>query len=371
MSLILLGMIFLLCESAAAGFFVIPAGKSESNIITVKTSGGDFSNPVDAMNSISNSSEENPFLILMGAGTFTLAANSQLIIKPYVHILGSGSDQTIIAGSRSSSTLNDNAGGSLILGASGTSIKGLSVNNTTDNNDTVSGVIFFQDSEASMEDIIIHQSGSTYKLHGLIAVNSTVTLSNITITLDSGTNYSYGAYFQNNSVVKAEGMTIQVSSTGGTTARGIYSDASSFSCHTPNITISGDGTTPDNYGIFINNSQEDISAAHIDVSGGSNGNYGIYSNLTSKNLITDSNIYATTISNGQAFRQSSNSSSIINNCSLYGSSYSSYNESNTYPVDSLDIINTEMDGSAYHTNCIRCVDPDDNPLDSQCRSAAM
>lgn len=369
MSLILLGMIFLLCESAAAGFFIIPAGKSESNIITVKTSGGDFSNPVDAMNSISNSSEENPFLILMGAGTFTLAANSQLIMKPYVHILGSGSDQTIIAGSRSSSTLNDNAGGSLILGAPGTSIKGLSVNNTTDNNDTVSGVIFFQDSEASMEDIIIHQSGSTYKLHGLIAVNSTVTLSNITITLDSGTNYSYGAYFQNNSVVKAEGMTIQVSSTGGTTARGIYSDASSFSCHTLNITTPGNGTTA-KYGIFINNSQEDISAASIDVSGGSNENYGIYSNQVSNNLITDSNISVYN-SNGQAFRQSSNSSSIINNCSLYGSSYSSYNESNTYPVDSLDIINTEMDGSAYHTNCIRCVDPDDNPLDSQCRSAAM
>ena len=86
-----------------AGFFIIPAGKKESNIITVQTSNGDYDNPIDAMNSITDSSEENPYLILMGPGNFNIGDN-QLIMKPHVSILGNGRDglePTTISGNRS------------------------------------------------------------------------------------------------------------------------------------------------------------------------------------------------------------------------------------------------------------------------------
>lgn len=360
-----LAVLTALSTTALAGFFVIPAGRSESNTITVKTTGGDFTAPVDAMNSITDSNEENPYLILMGPGTFNIAADTQLIMKPYVHILGSGSSQTTISGSRSTTEFYDFSNGALIRGSSDTSLKGLTIVNATNNGDNNSVGVFFQNSHASIEDVNIHMSGTSDHLRGLYTDNSTLTLANIDILVDTGINRSDGAYFDNNSVINADELTVQISSGNGE-ARGIavYNN-SVFSVHTLSLTISEMGLV-NNDGIFITNAQAELSSATITVANGSGQNYGIYLNLTSKCIVMDSNISASGGTQAEAFHQSNTSSSIINNCTLSGSPFSSYNAPSASGNNFIDAINTEMIGVAVNTNCIRCFNADGTALDSSC-----
>jgi hypothetical protein len=80
------------------------------NTISVEKSGGDFDSIVSAINSISDNSITNSYIINVGPGEFT---ESAIIMKEYVSILGSGtgissiiaasSTQTIITGVRNSS----------------------------------------------------------------------------------------------------------------------------------------------------------------------------------------------------------------------------------------------------------------------------
>ena len=43
-----------------------------ANIITVAKNNGDFTNPIDAMNSISDASETNPYLIVIAPGVYDI-----------------------------------------------------------------------------------------------------------------------------------------------------------------------------------------------------------------------------------------------------------------------------------------------------------
>ena len=68
-----------------------------SNVIIVATSGGDYASPVDAMNSIADASESNPYLVKIMPGVYNIGSNS-VQMKPYVDIEGSGENVTKITG---------------------------------------------------------------------------------------------------------------------------------------------------------------------------------------------------------------------------------------------------------------------------------
>lgn len=75
-----------------------------ANIVTVAKQNGDFSDPISAMNSIFDSGRDNPYLIVIAPGVYTMSES--LKIRPYVSIVGSGSSTTIIRGSVSGDSLN-------------------------------------------------------------------------------------------------------------------------------------------------------------------------------------------------------------------------------------------------------------------------
>lgn len=71
-----------------------------ANVVVVAKSGGDFDDPVAALNSITNASASNPYLLKIMPGVYELAstAASRLHLKSYVDIEGSGKGVTKIKG---------------------------------------------------------------------------------------------------------------------------------------------------------------------------------------------------------------------------------------------------------------------------------
>ena len=71
---------------------------ADFTVITVAKSGGDFSNPIAAMNSIKDASARKRYIIKIGPGEYELGFDRQLRMKPYVSIEGAGSGVTTISG---------------------------------------------------------------------------------------------------------------------------------------------------------------------------------------------------------------------------------------------------------------------------------
>jgi pectin methylesterase-like acyl-CoA thioesterase len=73
--------------SAADRVVVLPlnSAKKIKNVVTVSATGGNFTNPVAAINSITNASAANPYLLQIGPGVYTLT--QPLVMKPYVPVI--------------------------------------------------------------------------------------------------------------------------------------------------------------------------------------------------------------------------------------------------------------------------------------------
>ena len=331
----------------------------ESNIITVKTSDGDFDNPIDAMNSITDSSETNPYLIVIGPGVFNIGSN-QLIMKSHVSILGSGrsgQDQTTITGSISTNSANQIDDGSLIVGADNSSLKSLTISNSTNVSDDNSSCIFFQNSAASIENVNIRLYSISDYTHGILSNNSTITLKNVEIIVDNGTAHSYGVLADNSSIIDDQDLTIIDSPDSGIAhAISIVGDSELHSRNL-SVTISGSGTRYT--GVYIQASTAVISSANINISGGDSGNFGISLNDISKCKLSESTVSTGSIPNGGAFLGSAAfvkgylDSAIINNSTLTGAEFATYNFSNSTP-HYIDIIDSVLGGGAWNSDCIRC-----------------
>ena len=77
-------------------------GATYDNVVTVAKSGGDFTSVVSALNSITDSSSSNRYLVRVMPGEYT--ESNLVTVKSYVHVRGSGPNATVITSSRSSGT---------------------------------------------------------------------------------------------------------------------------------------------------------------------------------------------------------------------------------------------------------------------------
>ena len=74
------------------------------NVITVSTENGDFTNPVEALDSIPDANVD-PYLIIVGPGVYEVS--TALIMKEWVTIQGAGQESTLITGAISSESADD------------------------------------------------------------------------------------------------------------------------------------------------------------------------------------------------------------------------------------------------------------------------
>ncbi len=114
---------------------VIPLGGAAStakplkNIITVSELEGDFDNPSTALASITDATQSNPYLVVIGPGQYTLADGQNITMKPFVDIVGSGQNTTTIKGKVNGGSNNISTACALIIGADNSELSNLTVIN--------------------------------------------------------------------------------------------------------------------------------------------------------------------------------------------------------------------------------------------------
>ena len=157
---ILMTIAFNLPVSMAEPVVVIPLlskAKPLGNIITVAKKNGDFTNLRQAINSISDASAENPYLIVIAPGKYQV--NATIVMKPYVSITGSGKKTTTLWGNIGSIDARTSA---IIRGASNATLSNIKIENKGPASHTtfVTGVINYYN-YLDMNHVRVHVFGGS------------------------------------------------------------------------------------------------------------------------------------------------------------------------------------------------------------------
>lgn len=251
------------------------------NLITVSASGADFTDPVAAIASINDASVNNPYLVYIGPGVYTVA--EAIVMKPYVSIKGAGEQVTRLTGAISSNVSSLSA---LIYGTDNAALSDLSVVNT---------------------------GGDSYSTAIGVYGHDSFHISNVTATASGATN-SNRALYLSGSDVQINNVNV-IGSAGG---EGIYLYDSSPSIS--NVTIDISGAYFNNYGFYISGSSSPVMTnLTITVTDGTQFNSGIICFGTSV-TVTNADIRATTGVGSNKGVDLSNCSATLTNVSAFASS---------------------------------------------------
>ena len=94
----LFSLLLPLPAAAETSELFVPLGATDKSarIVTVSPEGGDFTDPLAALASINDASADNPYLVLIGPGVYTVT--DTLAMKPFVDIAGAGREATKLTG---------------------------------------------------------------------------------------------------------------------------------------------------------------------------------------------------------------------------------------------------------------------------------
>jgi pectin methylesterase-like acyl-CoA thioesterase len=188
-----------------------------ANVIVVATTGGDFSDPIAAINSITDASATNPYLIKIMPGVYTLG--SKLSLKSFVDIEGSGEGVTKITGAGLSLSAAVVAADSTTTNAE---IRNITIESVGPGSMSVA---LRNTGSISLSHVSIKASGGTGGIFAINTggVNALITLSNVTVTVPDG-SYVYGIYGSGKIVISDS----TISTTANTLSAGISLTGSSI-----------------------------------------------------------------------------------------------------------------------------------------------
>jgi len=201
-----------------------------SNIVTVAKANGMYTNPVAAVNDITAATANNPYLVKIYPGVYTITQT--LVMKPYVDIIGSGENVTKITGAISSDNLFDPP--AIISGADNSVLSSLTVENTGGVNPN-SVALFNYNTSPDVTNVTATASGATYS-YGVYNYASNTTMTNVTTTA-SGTTSSYGVY--NLDSLNPMMTNVTATASGGIFSYGVVNNSSNTTMTNVTATASG------------------------------------------------------------------------------------------------------------------------------------
>jgi len=205
-----------MCALPVQGF----AGNGPAKQVVVAKSGGDFTSPIAAVNSITDASASNPYLVKVMPGVYDLGTAS-LVMKPYVYFEGSG-DSSVIT----SAIVNTNRQcflGTVIM-ANNSTLKDIRIENPGGagaDNLTYVGVVF-SDVKAALESVSVYCGSNNLPAGEAVAVcsrgaSADATLNNVILETLTGTGTSDTVLVTNNSTMSITNSRIIGKSTNGGT----------------------------------------------------------------------------------------------------------------------------------------------------------
>ncbi|MHB8789616.1 MAG: hypothetical protein ACYDBT_07020 [Desulfobulbaceae bacterium] len=362
---------------AADKVVVIPmnSAKMLKNVVTVSEKGGDFTNPVSAVSSITDATANNPYLVLIGPGIYTLTQT--LLMKPYVLIAGSGQEATTLKGGISSDTYD--AASALVSGSDNAVLCDLSIENTgggkysmamyngnsspiirdvtatASGGDNNRGVYNFESSPV-MTDMSATASGGTVSNYGVLSSNSSPNMTNVTATAIGGGS---GVYNVSSDAIMTE---IIATAYGGGNASGVSN--SNCSPIMTNVTAAASGGTYTNQGVNNHVSSPIMNNVTATASGGDY-SYGVNNSESSPSLTN-----VTTSASGGLYMnygvRNYYSSSTIRKCTLNGSTAALYQNVGTTRI----MLSSILGGVINFSGTISCVHSDNGvatALNSTCQ----
>lgn len=208
---------------AADRVVVIPMGSAKplQNVITVAKAGGKFTDPVAAMNSITDASATNLYLILIGPGQYTLT--SPLVMKPFVDVSGSGEQVTWLSGAISSDA-HDDGTAAIVNGANNTTLSNLSVSNTGGGKYSMGIFTTGLNVTSRLQQLSVYAKGGDGNFGIVNYTSSSPFINGMNIAVE-GVGTHFGIINDNNSSPTMLGLNVLV--WGGETNYGVYNSSNS------------------------------------------------------------------------------------------------------------------------------------------------
>ena len=221
---------------------VIPMGTGGTplqNIVTVAKSKGQFTDPVAAMNSITDASATNPYLLYIGPGQYTLT--TALIMKPFVDVTGSGEQVTWLIGNISSNAPDQRS--AIVKGANNAALSNLSVSN---NGGGIFSIGIFNSGlnlTARLQNVSVYAKGGQGGNGGVVNLNSSPMITGLNIAVE-GT----GAGISNDGSSPTI-LGVNILAWGGNKAIGISNDGSGSAPLIERSIIYAWGGSTDSFGV--------------------------------------------------------------------------------------------------------------------------
>lgn len=314
--------------------------KKYANVVVVAKSGGDFTDPIAAINSITDASASNPYLMKIMPGIYDLGS-SALSLKDYVDVEGSGENVTLIK-----SSIAGVAGGAVnVAGNSdirflaianvggGESAVGLSIRNFAGNNrltnllisasggsDVNYGIINSGEGPTTMTNVVAIASGGGTSV-GISNGQTTFVMNNVVATGTEGTSTNFGISNQHCSF---EMSNVVATASGGQQTYGVYN----YYAYTPstmtNVTVRASEAWW-NVGVLNGGIAPVMTNVFVTASGGT-WSYGIMNSNESYPVMT--NVHATATSGAIGYGMVNNGgggSVLVDRCTLEGTNGSIMN----------------------------------------------
>lgn len=260
--------------AAGASELFAPLGITDqpARIVTVSPAGGDFTDPLAALASITDASADNPYLVLIGPGVYTVTET--LAMKPFVDIAGAGREATKLTGAISSGAAG--AASALVTGAGKAVIRNLTIENTGGGQYTTA--LHNEGASPEILDVAVSASGGSHN-YGVHNHESFPRMNRVTVTVSGGElSTSYGVY---NSSSSPEMVNVNVEAAGAW-PHGVYNVSSS-----PNMTDVAVDINAESTGMGVYNESSDPVMTGVTVTAaGYAGATGVR-NVDSSPIITD------------------------------------------------------------------------------------
>lgn len=152
------------------------------NIVTVGKSNGMFTDPVAAVNSITDASASNPYLVVIGPGVYMITQT--LVMKPYVDIAGSGENVTTIKGAISAGSASSSV---IVRGSDKSALSSLTVENT--GGGAYSVALYNNTPSPRVSNVTAEASGGTINI-GIYNSSSSPVMTDVTALAGGGESYA-------------------------------------------------------------------------------------------------------------------------------------------------------------------------------------